>query len=258
MPPAAEHRADMRSPSILIVDPDADRARALGDDLVMDGYEVEVTVRGETVLDRGSETNWDLLVIDPGLPDVDGLQLIGSLRRRGDELPVLIVTDRGEEAQKVLAFRTGADDYVTRPFGVLEFLARVDALLRRSRVSRRGPDRTGWAGNGSGTSWDSPAGRKVIRFGDVEVDPAARRVLRDGGPVSLTPKETDLLFLLLRREGRAVSRDILLDEVWNGEVSSKSRTVDTHISELRRKLEPEPSNPRHLITVRKVGYRFQR
>lgn len=248
----------MGSPSILIVDPDADRARALRDDLVMDGYDVEVTVRGQRVLDRGSETDWDLLVMDPGLPDVDGLQLLGSLRRRGDELPVLIVTDRGEEAQKVLALRTGADDYVTRPFGVLEFLARVDALLRRSRVTRRAPDRTGWAGNGAGASWDPSAGRTVIRFGDVEVDPEARRVLRDGHPVSLTPRETDLLFLLLRREGRVVSRDTLLDQVWNGEVSSESRTVDTHISELRRKLEPEPSNPRHLITVRKVGYRFQR
>lgn len=248
----------MGAPSILIADPDADRARALRDDLVMDGYDVEMTVRGQRVLDRGSETAWDLLVMDPGLPDMDGLQLLGRLRRRGGELPVLILSDCGEEAHKVLALRTGADDYVTRPFGVLEFLARVDALLRRSQVSRRGPDATDWAGNGAGAGRPPPASRTVIRFGDVEVDPGARRVLRGGHPVSLTPRETDLLFLLLRREGRVVSRATLLDQVWNGEVPSKSRTVDTHISELRRKLEPEPANPHHLITVRKVGYRFQR
>jgi DNA-binding response OmpR family regulator len=150
---------------------------------------------------------------------------------------VLVLTARGEEADKVLGFRLGADDYVTKPFGLLELLARVDALLRR-------------AGR------DGARGREVERFGDVELDPAARTVRRAGEDVALTPKEFDLLLALLRRRGAVASRASLLKEVWGHRAPVHSRTVDTHIAELRRKVEREPSAPRFILTVPKVGYRF--
>jgi DNA-binding response OmpR family regulator len=155
---------------------------------------------------------------------------------------VLILTARGEEADKVRGLRLGADDYVTKPFGVLELLARVEALLRR-------------AGNGAmgGARGKSP----VERFGDVELDPSTRTVTRTGKAVYLTPMEFDLLCALLRRRGAVASRLELMREVWGHQAAVLSRTVDTHVAELRRKLEPDPTNPRHILTVRKAGYRLQ-
>jgi DNA-binding response OmpR family regulator len=155
-------------------------------------------------------------------------------------VPVLILTARGEEADKVRGFRLGADDYVTKPFGVLELLARVEALLRRAAPP-------------------SPAvpTSTVEQFGDVAVDVASRLVVRRGEPVSLAPKEFDLLLALLRRRGAVVSRLELMKEVWGYRAAVVSRTVDTHVSELRRKLEDDPARPRHLLTVRKAGYRLQ-
>jgi DNA-binding response OmpR family regulator len=156
-------------------------------------------------------------------------------------MPVLILTARGEESDKVRGLRLGADDYVTKPFGVLELLARVEALLRR-------------AGNGSSGARAKPV---VERFGEIEVDPATRTVLRGGKPVYLTPMEFDLLCALVARRGVVASRLELMREVWGHQAAVLSRTVDTHVAELRRKLERDPSNPRHILTVRKAGYRLQ-
>jgi len=167
-----------------------------------------------------------------------------TLRDDGDTTPVLVLTALGEEADKVRGFRFGADDYVTKPFGLMELLARIDALLRRATRPN---------GETPRTTSESPAG-----FGEVHVDAARHMVTRRGAPVPLRPKEYDLLVALLRRNGQVATRIELLKEVWGYDDSVMSRTVDTHIAELRRKLESDPANPRHILTVLKTGYRLSR
>jgi two-component system response regulator MtrA len=171
---------------------------------------------------------------------MDGYRVLKSLRDDGLEMPVLILTARGQEADKVLGFRLGADDYVTKPCGVLELLARVGALLRRSRMA------------------DHRVPLEAIeRFGEVEINPASRTVAKGGTAVALSPKEFDLLLALVRRRGAVASRVELLREVWGHRVEVMTRTVDIHIAELRRKLEDDPSQPRHILTVWKAGYRLE-
>jgi DNA-binding response OmpR family regulator len=182
----------------------------------------------------------DVVLLDLGLPDEDGLEVLRKLRKV-DTQPVLVLTARGDESDKLMGFDSGADDYVTKPFSTLELLARVRALLRR--------------GIGDGVGAERPGVK--ARFGDVEVDPDARTVSKDGQPVPLTPKEFDLLLALLRRRGAVASRAELLDEVWHyANTDVMTRTVDIHMAELRRKLENDPSRPRHLLTARKAGYRL--
>jgi two-component system response regulator MtrA len=172
------------------------------------------------------------------LPGMDGYRVLKALREDGETLPVLILTARGEEADKVLGFRLGADDYVTKPFGLLELLARVGALLRRA--------------GGRGEA----APPEVERFGEVEVHPGSRLVRRRGLEVPLTPKEFDLLWALLRRRGGVAARLELLAEVWGHRAAVMTRTVDMHVAQLRRKLEDDPAEPRHIVTVWKAGYRL--
>jgi two-component system alkaline phosphatase synthesis response regulator PhoP len=231
-------------PRILVVEDNADLAYGLQNNLEIEGYEVRVAEDGETGLKRARAWEPDLIILDLMLPDLDGYRVLQHLRKDGVHTPVLILTARGEESDKVLGFRLGADDYVTKPFGVLELLARVEAILRRVRL---GPT-TEVKASGEG---------EVVLFGTIAVDARARIVLRDGEEVALTPKELDLLLALIRREGAVASRLDLLKEVWGHRAAVVSRTVDTHISELRRKLEDEPSNPEHILTVHKAGYRFQ-
>jgi DNA-binding response OmpR family regulator len=224
---------------VLIVEDNHDLAFGLRNNLEIEGYAVEVAADGPSGLAAARRAQPDLVVLDLMLPGMDGYRVLRQLREDGLGMPVLILTARGEETDKVLGFRLGADDYVTKPFGVLELLARVEALLRRSRPP-------------------SPAaGRTVQRFGEVEVEVSTRSVRRDGRPVALTPMEFDLLVALLRREGAVASRLELLSEVWGHASDVLTRTVDTHIGELRRKLERDPSTPRHILTVRKAGYRLE-
>ena len=183
----------------------------------------------------------DLVILDLMLPGLDGIRVLRALREAGSDLPVLILTARGEETDKVRGLRLGADDYVTKPFGLLELLARVEALLRRSAGRRPG----------------GSAGEEVFRFGAVEVRPGPRTVSREGAPVDLAPKEFDLLVALCRRSGTVVSRLDLLRDVWGYSEAAITRTVDTHVGELRRKLEKDASAPRHILTVRKAGYRLE-
>jgi two-component system response regulator MtrA len=180
----------------------------------------------------------DLVVLDLMLPGMDGYRVLRQMRADGLAMPVLILTAKGEEADKVLGFRLGADDYVTKPFGVLELLARVEALLRRTRPA------------------PVQASTSLHRFGDIGVDLSTRIVHRAGQVVALTPMEFDLLVALLKRNGAVVSRLELLAEVWGHSSAVLTRTVDTHVGELRRKLEQDPSRPRHILTVRKAGYRL--
>ena len=172
--------------NILIVEDNPDLAYGLRTGLEIEGYEVAVAEDGETGLARAKQWLPDLVILDLMLPGMDGYRVLRSLRDDGLEMPVLILTARGQEADKVLGFRLGADDYVTKPCGVLELLARVGALLRRSRMSERGVHASGEA---------------VERFGDVEINPASRTVTRGGEPVALSPKEFDLLLTLIRRRG---------------------------------------------------------
>ncbi len=229
---------------VLLIEDNPDLAFGLRNNLEIEGYDVEVVGDGAVGLERAqAEPAPDLVILDLMLPGMDGYRVLSALRDAGAATPVLILTARGEEADKVRGFRLGADDYVTKPFGVLELLARVDALMRRARA---------------GAAPAAPPRAPLEHFGDVEVDTATRTVLRAGAPVALAPKEFDLLVALLRRRGAVVSRHELMREVWGYADSVVSRTVDTHIAELRRKLEPSPSEPRHLITVRKAGYRLAR
>ena len=227
---------------ILIVEDNPDLAYGLRNNLEIEGHEVEVSADGLVGLRRAKEWSPDLIVLDLMLPGLDGYRVLRKLRDEGFDTPVLILTARGEEADKVLGFRLGADDYVTKPFGVLELMARVGALLRRTQrvtpapVARHPPE----------------------RFGEIEVDPATRTVSRSGCPVALTPMEFDLLLALIRRRGTVASRMDLLKEVWGHSAAVLTRTVDTHVAELRRKLERDAALPRHILTVRKIGYRLQR
>jgi DNA-binding response OmpR family regulator len=227
---------------VLVVEDNADLAYGLQNNLEIEGYEVRVAEDGETGLDQAGEWDPDLIILDLMLPGLDGYRVLQHLRRTGIFTPVLILTARGEESDKVLGFRLGADDYVTKPFGVLELLARVEAVLRRS---------------GGGSVSDARELEGVEEFGSVRVDVRSRIVTRGEEEVSLTPKELDLLLALIRRGGAVASRLDLLQEVWGHRAAVVSRTVDTHISELRRKLEEEPSHPKHILTVHKAGYRFQ-
>jgi DNA-binding response OmpR family regulator len=225
---------------ILLVEDNADLAFGLRATLEFEGYEVDVVDDGRKAIDEVRDLEPDLVLLDLMLPGLDGYEVLSRLRKAGNRTPVLVLTARGEEADVLTGFDLGADDYVTKPFSTGELLARVRALLRRA------------GGPGGGERLP------VERFGDVEVNPASGTVIRDGEPVTLTPKEFDLLVALLRRRGAVASRTELLGEVWayaNPDV--ETRTVDVHIAELRRKLERDPANPRHIVTVRKKGYRLE-
>jgi DNA-binding response OmpR family regulator len=224
---------------ILVVEDNANLAYGLMTSLELEGHQVVLAEDGAAGLQAAREQRPDLLILDLMLPGMDGYRVLKALRDEGAAMPVLILTARGEEADKVLGFRLGADDYVTKPFGLLELLARVGALLRRA-----------------GGRGEAAAAPEVERFGEVEVHPGSRLVRRRGEEVPLTPKEFDLLWALLRRRGGVAARLELLAEVWGHRAAVMTRTVDMHVAQLRRKLEDDPAEPRHIVTVWKAGYRL--
>ena len=223
---------------ILVVEDERNLALGLRANLEVEGYDVGVAHSGEDGLADASARQPDLVILDLTLPGIDGYHVLSTLRDRGVQAPVLILSARAEEIDKVRGFRAGADDYVTKPFGVMELLLRVQALLRRS-------GRDGAA-----------ATRHVWRFADVEVDAEHRTVKRGGEDVAITPRAFELLLALLTNADRVLSRHELLRSVWGYDSSVTTRTVDAHIAELRRKLEPG-DEPRHILTVHRVGYRFR-
>lgn len=227
---------------VLVVEDNRDLALGLQVNLEVQGYAVQAVHEGTAVLEAARAFRPDLVVLDLMLPGIDGFQVLLELRSAGVDAPVLILSARGEEVDKVRGFRLGADDYVVKPFGLMELLARVEALLRR----------------GGPTGRDSGADTPGESFGDVVVEVESRRVLVGGTPVNVTPKAFDLLVALLQRNGRVASRLDLLREVWGHRSAVESRTVDTHIAELRRKIEADPAHPRHILTSWKAGYRLQR
>lgn len=226
---------------ILVIEDNQALAEGLRLNLAHDGYEVRIEASGEKGLAQVRHWNPHLLILDIMLPGIEGVEVLRILRAEGREVPVLVLSARGSEADRLRGFRHGADDYVVKPFSLPELLARVAAMLRR----HTGPD-------------DAHPGPRRWRFGDVEVDCDTHDVRRGVERITLRPKEFDLLVALLQREGRVATRAELLDEVWQYEHDVVSRTVDVHILELRRKLEADPGTPQHIITVRKTGYRLAR
>ena len=226
---------------ILLIEDNRDLAFGLRNNLEIEGYDVEVAHDGVAGLNAFSNVKPDLVMLDIMLPQLDGFRVLKALRQEDRATPVLLLTAKGEEFDKVRGLRMGADDYVTKPFGLLELLARVEALLRRAQPQ-------------IATASD---GREVHHFGNVEVDAAACTVRRNSEAIELAPKEFSLLLALLRARGAVVSRLQLMREVWGYSAAVVSRTVDTHIAELRRKLEENPAAPRHILTIRKTGYRLK-
>jgi two-component system alkaline phosphatase synthesis response regulator PhoP len=224
---------------VLVAEDDPDLALGLKNNLEIEGYDVRVARDGAEALAVALQWQPALLILDLVMPKIEGMRVLRELRERDSKVAVLLLTARGEEADKVRGLKLGADDYVTKPFGLLELLARVESLLRRAR--------------------GEPARESAVQFlhfGDVEVDPVARRVRRAGVEVAVRPKEYDLLLELLRHRGEVRSRLELMQTVWGYSSAVITRTVDTHMFELRRKLEADAARPRHIMTIRGIGYRL--
>lgn len=222
---------------VLVVEDNADLASGIEYNLSLEGYDVRIAADGLDAISMVAEWAPELVILDLMLPGVDGYQVLKTIRRDSSRVPVIILSAKGEEQDKIRGFRLDADQYVTKPFSILELLERVAALLRRS--SRN----------------EESAEPEVLEFGDVRVDLNAHAVERNGAAVSLTPKAFELLLALVRRDGKVASRAELLREVWGYGPFIMTRTVDSHVAELRRKLD-DPDEPRHILTVWKVGYRF--
>jgi len=245
LPPGSDDIASDRS--ILIIEDNETLTLGLRTSLEVEGYKVECVTDGNDGLAWLEQHNPDLIVLDLMLPGLNGFEVLRRYRARGGAAAVLILSARDQEVDKVQGFRIGADDYVVKPIGVLEFLARVEAIVRRL------------VPGGRGSAGAADAARIANhRFADVVVDLRTRTVLRGGKAVDLSPMEFDFLAFLIESGGDIVSRETLMRQVWRYSLGVTSRTVDQHVARLRNKLEPDPAQPRHLITVRKAGYRFQR
>ena len=218
---------------LLLVEDDGAIAAPLARALGRDGHEVESVGCGEVALDRFKRGGIDLIVLDVGLPGIDGIEVCRRIRRTDSDLPIVMLTARSEELDAVLGLDAGADDYVTKPFRLAELLARVRANLRRL-----------------------PEGDDLVE-GPVRVDVAARRAWVDDAEVALSPKEFDLLTLLVRHAGTVVRREQIMEEVWDEHWFGSTKTLDMHVSWLRRKLGDDPVDPRCITTVRSVGFRFE-
>lgn len=225
--------------NILIVEDEANVRETLALNLRAEGYEVATAAAGEAGLAAARERLFDLIVLDVMLPGLDGLSVC-RLIRKDSNVPILILTARGTEVDKIVGLESGADDYIVKPFGLGEFLARVRAALRRAS-----------------TPSTLPSVRDRLEAGDLSLDLISRKVYRAGNELRLTHKEFDLLAELMRNVGAVLSRDLLLQKVWGYEYVGDSRTVDVHVRWLREKIEDDPSQPTRITTVRGVGYRFE-
>ena len=231
--------------TILVVEDEPVLLEALEDNLTRQGYEVCTATDGLQALKLARDARPDLIVLDIMLPELDGFEVCRILRREMN-VPILMLTARADEVDKVVGLEVGADDYMTKPFSMREFLARVKALLRRVRLIREELA----AEQGAQTA-------EQLVFGDLIIDLARREVRRDGEPLHLKPKEYELLAFLARNRGVVLSRNLILERVWGWDYSGGSRTVDVHVRWLREKIEPDPAHPTRIVTVRGIGYRFE-
>lgn len=222
-------------PRVLIIEDEPAMQLGLRDTCEYEGYDVLVAPDGETGIQQALENRPDLILLDVMLPKMSGLDVCRRLRNEGVRTPIVMLTARGQEMDKVIGLEVGADDYVTKPFGVKELLARIRAHLRR---------------NGSGTSIEQ------YSFDDIELNFKTYEARKAGKPIEISPREFETLRFLILREGEIVTRDKLLEQVWGYNVFPLTRTVDNHIAKLRHKLEASPADPRHILTVHRVGYKF--
>ena len=224
--------------TILVIEDDASISRGLKKNLAFEGYSVFVAPDGERGLELAVDKAPDLIVLDVMMPKMNGFEVLRELRRREIDVPVIMLTAKGEEIDKVRGLDLGADDYVTKPFGLQELLARIQAVLRRKR------------------KFDKEL--ETVSFGNVTLDFTARTATVAGEQVQMTSREFDLLHFFLSREGQALERQEILNRVWGFDYFGTDRTVDNFINRLRQKLEPDPDKPSYFQTVRGVGYRFSR
>jgi len=220
---------------ILIVEDDATMLRGLKDNFEFAGYQVETASDGERGLNAALDSKPDLILLDIMLPKINGYEICRLLRKEKLDMPIIMLTAKGQESDIILGLNLGADDYVTKPFSIKELLARAEAFLRRRRTK-------------------DP---KVYTFGDCELDLNARTFTRHGKEIQLTPKEFDLLHLFLRKAGCALTRDEILNKVWGYSSFVTSRSIDRFVNTLRKKIEPDPQNPTYIRTVREIGYKFE-
>ncbi len=232
---------------ILIVEDETTLQEALAYNLRRQGYEVELAGDGQVALNVARRIRPDLIILDIMLPGMDGFEVCRILRQEMTT-PVLMLTARDDEIDRVVGLEVGADDYLTKPFSMRELLARVKALLRRVRMVREE------IGGGHGQVETS---QSVIQHGNLIINIARREALLNGNPLPLKPKEYDLLLYLAQHRGQVLTREQILERVWGWEYIGDSRTVDVHIRWLREKIEPDPANPRRIVTVRGAGYRFE-
>ena len=224
---------------ILVVDDEQLLVKGIRFNLEKDGYEVDECYDGAAAVEKAAETAYDLIILDLMMPVMDGLEACMHIRSSSD-VPIIMLTAKGEDTDKLIGFEYGADDYITKPFNILELKARVKALLRRS---------------GGGTA--APAAGNLIQCGELVLDPERRAAWRAGEEIDLTVKEFDLLELLMRNPGKVYSREALLNTVWGYDYQGEERTVDVHIRRLREKIEPDPANPAYIVTKWGVGYYFK-
>lgn len=221
---------------ILIVEDEPDMALGLKDNFEFEGYEVMTAADGATGLERARAQKPDLLILDIMLPKVSGLEVCKTLRSEGFEAPIIMLTARGQEIDKVMGLELGADDYVTKPFSIRELLARVRAILRRT----------------------DPGKKRLssYRFADIDLDFETYRARKGAQPLDMSPREFELLRYLIERKGETVTRDQLLEDVWGYDNYPSTRTVDTHIAKLRAKIGDSGSEPRYILTIHGMGYKF--
>ena len=223
---------------ILVIEDDESITLGLEMNLKAEGYEVSVAVDGESGLAAALEGGVDLVILDLMLPKMNGFEVVRALGARNETVPVVMLSARGAEMDKVMGLELGAEDYITKPFGLAELLARVKAVLRRDGLLRAKVD-------------------QLIRAGKLEINARSREVMKDGEPVSLTATEFDVLWCLIEASNRPLSREEILSHVWGEGHHGTLRTIDNFVLQLRNKLETDPSDPEHLLTVRGVGYRFR-
>jgi len=234
--------SNTQSPSkrVLIVEDDRAMAVGLQDGIASEGYQVLYAEDGEKGLHLAREKEPHLIILDVMLPKMNGLDVCRQLRSDGNRVPIIMLTARGQEVDKVLGLKLGADDYVTKPFSLMELLARMESVLRRASPQEPGETQ----------------GPTHLNFGNISLDFLKHEASRDGKPIEMSPREFSMLDFFAQNQGKVVTRDQLLDAVWGYDHIPFTRTVDAHIAKLRKKIEENPADPKHLITVHRMGYKF--